>query len=212
MAMIGRLLGGLMFAAFLSAGGAAMQGTVSADATPAAAGKTAGRLLVASPRLRDTRFAESVVILLRHDDRGAKGLIVNRLILLKPAAELVELVVGKRPAGDGGRDVRIQFGGPVRTLEWIFLHSNDYAGTGTTAVTDRISLTSDPEILRALAKGRGPAKGFFAIGYAGWGPGQLENEIRRKDWVMLPPDDGLVLDGDIHLIWRRAMDKRTVDL
>ncbi len=211
-ALFGRLLGCLMAAGILSASGAAVDGAASTQATPWASGERAGRLLVASPRMRDPRFAKTVVFLLQHDDRGAKGLIVNRLISVQPATKLLEHLRGEGTSGDGGREVRIHYGGPVRTTRWIFIHSNDYAGRGTTAVTDQVSLTSNPEILRALANGKGPAKGFLAVGYAGWGPGQLENEIRRKDWVTLSPDDKLVLDDDLPTKWQRAMDKRVVDL
>ncbi len=206
----GGLLGCLMAAMMLSASGTAGDGR-ALTGSPAVS-KSAGRLLVASPRMRDPRFAETVIFLVRHDERGAQGLIVNRLIAVEPAAKILELVIGKNPLGDGGRAVRIQYGGPVRTRQWTFVHSNDYAGKGTTAITGRVSITSNPEILLALAKGEGPAKGFFAIGYAGWGPGQLENEIRRKDWVTIPPDDALVLDDDLPSKWRRAMEKQTVDL
>lgn len=206
----GRWLGYLLAAGMLCASATAGDGTALTG--PPAAGKAAGRLLVASPRMRDPRFAETVIFLVRHNERGAQGLIVNRLIAVKPAAKILELVIGKNPLGDGGPAIRIQYGGPVRTGQWTFIHSNDYAGKGTTAITGRVSITSNPEILLALAKGEGPAKGFFAVGYAGWGPGQLENEIRRKDWVTIPPDDELVLDDDLPSKWRRAMEKQTVDL
>ncbi len=210
--LFGRLLVFLTVATMLSAGGAAAKKTEFTGPEPTTSGKLVGRLLVATPRMRDPRFAKTVIFLVHHDDRGAMGLIVNRPIAVELASKLLERMVGKDQSFDDGREVRIHYGGPVRPSQGIFLHSNDYSGNGTVTVTDQVSLTSNHDILRAMAKGKGPTKGFLAMGYAGWGPGQLENEILREDWVTVLPDDRLVFDDDMQSKWQRAMDKRSVDL
>jgi putative transcriptional regulator len=124
-------------------------------------------------------------------------------------------MLGQRPlAKDGAVEVpvRIQFGGPVRTTRWTYIHSGDYRGPNTTTVTGKVSLTSSLGILSDLATGKGPAQGFLAIGYAGWGPGQLAREMARKDWFAIPPDSAIVLDRQFATKWRRALDRRSVDL
>ncbi len=185
----------------------------------AQAGNLTGWLLVATTRLRDPRFSRSVIFMAHHDDEGAFGLIVNRPISVQPAAKVLREMLGEEApddkadneAGDD-REIRVQYGGPVQQTHWNFLHSSDYTGSGTMTVTGKVSLTRNRDILRALAAGKGPAKGFLAIGYAGWGPGQLEAEIKRGSWETVRPDDGIVFDGDMQTKWQRAMDKRGVDL
>ncbi len=171
-----------------------------------------GWLLVATTRLRDPRFSRSVIFLAHHDDEGAFGLIVNRPISVQPAAKVLREMLGEDALDGADREIRVQYGGPVQQTHWNFLHSSDYTGSGTMVITGKVSLTRNRDILRALAVGKGPAKGFLAIGYAGWGPGQLESEIKRGSWETVRPDDGIVFDEDMGTKWQRAMDKRGVDL
>ena len=208
----GRLFAGLAVAALLSVDGSAARTTESAKPTQSAAGRLAGWLLVAAPGMPDPRFARTVIFMLQHNDGGALGLIVNRPIAVEPASKVLKRLDGKDRSIEAGRRVRIHYGGPVQPARGFFVHSSDYAGTGTVAVTGRVSVTGPLVILRALAGGKGPTKGFLALGYAGWAPGQLENEIRRKDWVTVPPDHRLVFDGDKPSAWKRALDRRGTDL
>lgn len=206
------LLACLVVVTMLSAGGAATEKTKFTGPETTISGKLAGWLLVAAPGMRDPRFVKTVIFMLHHDDRGAMGLVINRPIAVEAASKLLERMVGKGQSGDKGREVRVHYGGPVQPSQGIFIHSNDYAGKGTVTVTDRVSITINRDILRAMIKGKGPTKGFLAMGYAGWGPGQLENELRRKDWVTVLPDDRLVFDDHMQSKWQRAMDKQSVDL
>ena len=210
--LLGRLLTLLAAAVVLSASATALEKPPSSQPGPAVSGNLTGWLLVATSRLRDPRFARSVIFLAHHDDKGAMGLIVNRQITVEPASDLLQRIVGEKGPDGGGRDVRIHYGGPVEPRFWHILHSSDYKGKGTMVVSDRVSMTRNEDILRALARGKGPAKGFLAVGYAGWGPGQLEGEIRRKSWITVRPDDGIVFDGEMQTKWQRATDKRGVDL
>ncbi len=210
---LGRLPAFLALVGMLSSSAAAIeQAALDKAPGPAVSGNLTGWLLVATPRLRDPRFARSVIFLAQHDDKGAMGLIVNRQITVEPASDLLQRIVGEKGPDDGGRDVRIHYGGPVEPRFWHILHSSDYRGKGTMVVSKQVSMTRNEDILRALARGKGPAKGFLAVGYAGWGPGQLVGEIRRKSWITVPPDDGIVFDGEMQTKWQRATDKRGVDL
>ena len=182
---------------------------------PMALTRQPGWLLVAAPSMPDPGFARTVILILHYGADGTKGVIVNRLISTQPAGEVLERMLGQGPLAKDGADqapVRIQFGGPVRTTRWTYIHSGDYRGPNTTMVTGKVSLTSSLGILSDLATGKGPAQGFLAIGYAGWGPGQLAREMARKDWFAIPPDSAIVLDRQFATKWRRALDRRSVDL
>ena len=188
---------------------------LTAAGGPLAFTQQPGWLLVAAPSMPDPRFARTVILILQHGADGTKGVIVNRLIDTQPAGEVLQRMLGQRPMAKGGaKDVpiRIQFGGPVHTTRWTYIHSGDYRGSNTATVTGKVSLTSNPDILSDLTMGKGPARGFLAIGYAGWGPGQLAREMARKDWFAIPPDSGIVLDRQLATKWRRALDRRSVDL
>jgi putative transcriptional regulator len=161
-------------------------------------------LLAATPRMPDPRFAETVLFMVRHDRHGALGIIVNRPIATELASTLVGRIEGNDQASGSGRRVRIHYGGPVRPSQGMFVHSPDYAGSGTRPVTPKVAVTADPAILRVLASGKGQAKGFLAMGYSVWGPGQLEGEIRGEHWVTVFPDAASK--------WRRALEKRGKDL
>jgi putative transcriptional regulator len=208
-----RSLACLTVAALLAVGvpARASQTDSTGPASPAP-GKLVGRLLVAAPHMPDPSFAKTVIFMVRHNDHGAMGLIINRPIAIETAATLMERLVGKGPSIDGERKIRIHFGGPVRFSKGVFIHSGDYVGAGAVKVTDRVSVTKNPEILRDLANGKGPRHGFLAMGFAGWSAGQLEAEMQRKDWIVVKSDSQLVFDDDMKSKWRRAMDKLGVDL
>jgi putative transcriptional regulator len=172
----------------------------------------AGRLLIAAPDMPDPRFAESVILLVRHDAMGAWGLVVNRPIGAKPAGQILSRLLGEEFDGEAGREVRIHWGGPVAPLQPSFLHTPDFEGEETLPVAKGISLTRGFDLLQALADGAGPSRAFLLLGYAGWGPGQLDDEVRRRDWIAVAPDDEIVFDDDMADKWRRALALQSVDL
>jgi len=210
--LIGQLLAGLTVATVLVASGPPSQKLEPAKPAPSAASGLAGWLLVAAPRMRDPRFDKTVIFMVHHDDQSALGLVVNRLLAVEPASRLLQPEGENDETAEKGRNIRIQYGGPVEPNQAFFLHSNDYADKATVAVTRHISMTTSREVLHALAAGKGPAKGFLAMGYAGWGPGQLERELKAKAWVTIPSEGPLVFDDDMESKWQRAMTKRGVDL
>jgi putative transcriptional regulator len=173
-------------------------------------GSLAGQLLVATEDMADPRFARTVIYLVQHDERGAQGLVLNRPLGEIPLAELMAQM-GMRGENVQGR-IRLHAGGPVEALRILVLHTADYAAEGTLPVKDGLAVTAQPEILRAIAAGHGPRRAFFAAGYAGWAPGQLEAEMKAGYWVRAQPDEPLVFDEDYAGKWSRALARRKIDL
>lgn len=169
-----------------------------------------GQLLIAMPGMGDPRFAQSVVYICAHSEEGAMGLIIN-----KPAPEvrfadlLEQLEIGKpRP----GQDIRVHFGGPVETGRGFVLHSTDYlTGQGTMKVSDSIALTATLDVLEEIASGTGPARSLMALGYSGWGPGQLESEIAQNGWLTVPASDDIVFGRANEHKWTAALKALGVD-
>lgn len=176
-----------------------------------------GQMLVAMPGMRDERFARSVIYLCAHSPEGAMGIIVNQ-----PAANikftdlLVQLDVIPQderihlPRSAGG--VRVLKGGPVETGRGFVLHSADFfIQDSTLPIDDGICLTATLDILKAIAAGGGPANAVLALGYAGWAPGQLENEIQQNGWLHCPADSSLVFDADAGAKYELALRKIGID-
>ncbi len=169
-----------------------------------------GKLLIAMPGMGDPRFEHSVVFLCAHSGDGAMGLIVN-----KPARDLSfdkladQLGIART---DRAHEIRVHFGGPVEHSRGFVLHSRDYAGSGSTLkVDDRFGMTATVDILEAIATGRGPAASLLALGYAGWGPGQLEDEILRNGWLTCDAAPDLVFSDRNAEKWTRALGTLGVD-
>ncbi len=170
----------------------------------------AGQLLVATDEIRDPRFHHTVIYMVRHDATGAMGLVVNRPLAEAPLARLLELF-GAGGQGVAG-SVRVFYGGPVELSRAFVLHTADWTSPDTREVAGGIALTAHPAVLEAIGQGRGPRRSLFALGYAGWAPGQLEGEIERGAWISVPADEALVFDGDAEGKWQRAMARRKIDI
>jgi len=169
-----------------------------------------GQLLVAAPDMADPRFAKTVIFIVKHDAHGAMGLVLNRLLGSGPLADLMK-GFHLNPKGVTGT-IRVFYGGPVRPYFGFVLHSTDYVGKSTLVINDRVALTTDLEILRAISKGEGPRHSLFALGYAGWGPGQLDNEIDRGDWFVADADESILFGEEMETKWKRAMSASGIDL
>lgn len=168
-----------------------------------------GRLIIAMPTMLDPRFARTVIYLCAHNEDAAMGLVVNRLIGSITFPDLLEQL-GIEESG-AGRDIRVHFGGPVESGRGFVLHSGEYRHEGTLQVTDKVSLTATVDILRDMADGRGPRRSLLALGYAGWGRGQLDAEIQSNSWLHVEPDENLVFDTDLDGKWERAINKLGFD-
>ncbi len=161
-----------------------------------------GQLLVAMPAMGDSRFAQSVIYVCAHTTDGAMGLVVNRP-LAKPSFDelLRQLEIDPVPPA---RQIQLFAGGPVDNARGFVLHTADWTGEGSLRVNDELALTASLDVLRAFAEGGGPREGVLALGYAGWGPGQLEAEIHQNAWLSVPAEEQLVF-GDAHENkWQRA--------
>lgn len=169
-----------------------------------------GKLLVAMPGLGDPRFDRSVILICAHSPEGAMGLIVNKPVSdMKFSALLAQLNIAP---GDGSRDIRVHFGGPVERARGFVLHSPDYAGgQATMEVPGGYGMTATRDVLEALAQGAGPKRALLALGYAGWGPGQLEAEIGRNDWLTAEAADDLVFAPEDGGKWLGALRQMGID-
>jgi putative transcriptional regulator len=176
-----------------------------------------GQLLIAMPVMGDPRFERSVIYLCAHSSEGAMGIIVNR-----PAGSidfpelLVQLDIIKEDdqikLPENAETMKVLKGGPVDTGRGFVLHSSDfYIENATLRIDDGICLTATVDILKAIAKGSGPKHAILALGYAGWAPGQLENEIQGNGWLHCDADQDLIFGGDVEEKYTRALRKIGID-
>ena len=172
-----------------------------------------GQMLIAMPSMGDDRFARSVIYVCAHSTEGAMGIVVNQpaphisfadlLVQLEviPASELIQL-----PRGADG--VKVLKGGPVDTQRGFVLHSSDFfIENSTLPIDEGICLTATLDILKAIARGDGPASAILALGYAGWSPGQLESEMQQNGWLHCSADPDLIFGPDIGNKYERALKK-----
>lgn len=176
-----------------------------------------GRLLIAMPVMEDERFARSVIYICAHSSEGAMGIIVNR-----PAGSidfpelLVQLDIVKDDEQiklpDQAETMKVLRGGPVETGRGFVLHSSDFfIQDATLPIDDGICLTATVDILKAIAGGTGPKHAILALGYAGWAPGQLENEIQDNGWLHCDADADLIFGDDIEDKYARALGKLGIE-
>jgi putative transcriptional regulator len=188
----------------------------AADDAPPPGDPPPGELLIASAAIEDPRFQHSVILLLRHDRTGAFGIAINHPLGTRP---LAALLAGTN-SGDGAGDkdapvegtIEIFRGGPVQPTVGFVIHSSDYRRPETLAVGDRLAMTASREILLDIGRHRGPAKSLFALGYAGWGAGQIEDEIRSNGWIHCEADPELLFDPGLDTKWATALSKLGIDI
>jgi putative transcriptional regulator len=177
-----------------------------------------GQMLIAMPSMRDERFSRSLIYICAHSSEGAMGIVVNQLaanvnfpdLLVQleviPAADVIQL-----PQRAGS--VKVLKGGPVETGRGFVLHSADFfIENSTLPIDDGICLTATLDILKAIARGDGPVSAVLALGYAGWAPGQLENEIQENGWLHCSADTELIFGTDTETKYEKALRKLGIDL
>ncbi len=187
----------------------AQPGPAGADAAP----WLTGQMLIAMPSMADSSFAHSVIYLCAHTPDGAMGITLNHPLAAPSFTDLLKtLEVEPVPPA---RSIRLYSGGPVDNGRGFVLHTTDWTGDGSLRVDERLALTASLDVLKAIAKGGGPAQGLLALGYAGWGPGQLDREVHENSWLSVPvagPEDlALLFDEDHETKWRRALGRLGVD-
>lgn len=172
-----------------------------------------GKFLVANPSLPDPRFAHAVILMVKHDEQGAFGLVINRPVgVAEVTPDEADGKTGgdaKPPAGPAPLHLPAFLGGPVELNKAFIVHSPDYKIEGTVAVTPKVSVTATVQILKDMADGKGPKRTLYVVGYAGWSAGQLESEMQRSSWYEAPADAGLIFSGeDTDAVWEHAMEMR----
>lgn len=169
-----------------------------------------GKLLIAMPGMGDQRFEKSVIFLCAHSSDGAMGLVLNKVASdLSFNGLLDQLDI---PHGPEGRNIRVHFGGPVERARGFVLHSRDYASDkATMKIAGGYGMTATTDILEALAQGAGPRSALLTLGYAGWGPGQLEAEIMRNDWLTCDATSDLVFSENDRAKWGDALRLMGID-
>ncbi len=175
-----------------------------------------GQLLLAMPNMTDPRFDRSVIYMCSHSEEGAMGLVINNCAEnIDFPGLLDQLDVDFDPYGHRGREMQeviLHAGGPVETGRGFILHSADYIQDSTLIISETVALTATVDILAAIAQGEGPQDYIIALGYTGWGAGQLESEIQRNSWLNIEPDEELLFRTDLDLKWPRAMAKLGIDI
>jgi len=169
----------------------------------------AGQVLIAMPALADQNFHRSVIYLCAHTGEGAMGIVINRPLASPTFHDLLkQLKVDPVPPA---RTIRLLSGGPVDNARGFVLHTTDWTSDSSLQVDDRLALTASLDVLKAIASGGGPRDGLLALGYAGWGPGQLDRELQANSWLNAPADLSILFDAEHETKWRRALATLRID-
>lgn len=176
-----------------------------------------GQVLIAMPTMSDPRFERALVYICAHSDEGAMGLVINKRAKDIDFAELMSRLNMPEGADEIKFDIPqrepvVHFGGPVEPGRGFVLHSGEYnSKLNTLAIDENVGLTATLDVLQEIAIGRGPEKSLLALGYAGWSPGQLENEILHNGWLHCPADSDLLFGCTVDSKYDAALDKLGVD-
>src|SRR6186997_1792045 len=185
--------------------------------TGGARGFLDGQMLIASPGMQDERFSRSLIYMCAHSSEGAMGIVINQpaphisfrdlLVKLDVIPEADKIMLPSRAGG-----VTVLKGGPVETERGFVLHSADFfIENSTLPIDEGICLTATLDILKAIARGDGPASAILALGYAGWAPGQLEQEIQQNGWLHCAADPELIFGQDTDMKYEKALRKIGID-
>ena len=161
-----------------------------------------GQILVSMPNMLDERFYKTVIYLCAHSKDGSMGIIINKKIDHDIYPNLLEQLGIDKSLNDN--KIFIRYGGPIETRRGFVLHTSDVIQKGSMPIDKEIVLTSTAEIFDDIAKGKGPKVSILAIGYAGWGAGQLEYEIKENSWMTLPVESSFIFDEQISDKWSEA--------
>lgn len=172
-----------------------------------------GKLLLAMPGMGDPRFHKAVIFICSHDRDGAMGLVINHAL---PGIDMSELLEQLNIKPDGGvknitDDIPVMSGGPVETARGFILHSLDFKQPDTIVINDHFGITGTIDALKAISEGSGPDDMLFILGYAGWSPGQLDEEMRQNVWLTIDADHNVVFKTVPANIWGKAVGNLGID-
>ena len=168
-----------------------------------------GQFLISMPSLNDERFEKTVIYMCAHSKDGAMGIIINKKIDYDLYPDLLEQLGIDKPLVD--KKLYIRYGGPVESGRGFVLHSDEFIRKETLTIDKGIALTSTSEFFDDLSKGNGPKNSILALGYAGWGPGQIESELISNSWMTLRTDSNFIFDESVSNKWNDAYDLLGVD-
>jgi len=168
-----------------------------------------GQIIVSMPSLEDERFFKTVIYMCAHSAEGSMGIIINKKIDYDYYPNLLEQLGIDKPLKE--KKLFIRYGGPVESSRGFILHSDDMVRKETLNISKGVALTSSYEFFNDLSNGKGPKKSILALGYAGWGPGQLEKEIVQNSWVTMPVEDKFIFDSEVAKKWHEAFQIIGVD-
>ena len=168
-----------------------------------------GKLLISMPSLEDERFEKTVIYMCAHSKEGAMGIIINKKIDYDLYPDLLEQLGVDKPLID--KKLYIRYGGPVESGRGFVLHSDEVTQKETLSINKGIALTSTSEFFEDLSKGNGPKNSIIALGYAGWGPGQIELELSSNSWMTLEADTNFIFDESVKNKWNDAFSLLGVD-
>lgn len=172
--------------------------------------KLAGQLLIAMPTLPDPNFSHSVSLICEHNEFGALGVVINRPLYMEVGEVLEQFGLQTNDAIIAGQPVFA--GGPVQPERGFVLHDGCEDFDSTLRINDNLAVTTSRDVLERLAHGGGPARVLFALGYAGWGAGQLEQELADNAWINVPVDDSILFSVPHELRWERAAQLLGIDV
>jgi putative transcriptional regulator len=172
-------------------------------------GSLTGKCLIAMPSLADSTFARSVIYICAHSPEGAMGLVVNRALDQLTFPDILDQM-GIEQMADC-ESIRVHFGGPVESARGFVLHSADYALSSTLKVDGTAALTATTDVLRAIAEGAGPRRSLMALGYSGWGAGQLDSEIQENSWLTVDADEEILFSSRLESKWDLAVRRLGID-
>ena len=168
-----------------------------------------GKLLISMPSLEDDRFYKTVIYICAHSSEGTMGIIINKKIDYDLYPDLLEQLGIDKPLS--GKKLYIRYGGPVETGRGFVLHSDEVIQKETLSIGKGVALTSNVEFFEDLSKGKGPENSIFALGYAGWGAGQIEKEIFANSWMTLSADSKFLFDEEVSNKWSKAYSLLGID-
>ena len=169
-----------------------------------------GKLLLAMPMIGDPRFHKSAIYMISHDQNGAMGLMLSQFVPDMVLGELFEQIE-TTPVDPLAAQMPILQGGPVETTRGFLLHTADYKAAETTVIDEKFSVSGTLDALQDYAEGKGPKDMIFILGYSGWGPGQLERELKENAWLVVDPTHELIFNTDAADRWSRAMFRYGID-
>ncbi len=170
-----------------------------------------GNIICALPQLKDIFFSKSIIYITHHNKDGAVGIVLNYKIMNIKGSELFKKLHIKDNTKNLEKEFSFHIGGPLSQNNGFILHSSDYKSINTLKISKNVKMTCSTEIINDIARNQGPTKFFISLGYSGWGPGQLEYEIKQNSWININEELDFLFDMDTEKKWTNAIKRTGID-